>query len=1380
MERKKYLVALFSFVLAITLVFFYCALPSSPEDNPANSKIALSSDLQSAAIAQKINFTLRLTLPKNIQSILVEIDNQTSKNFTSNGIDTIITFDHTFLTEGQKVIVATANLGSSLTKITRCTVFVAVPAKLSPDKTVKFSGVPEVGKPYSFSVAAIGTSPIKYSWYKNDMLIPNFDNATMVFADFKSSDTGTYYCIANNGFGADTSEKLVVRVGYINTKPKLTIDGLTSIAALSTCTLTVSVTDQDSGQVHQLSLIRSPKGSILSGSRFIWKPDTGFIGIDTVIFTVQDNGIPPLSDTQIVKITVGNLITNSKPLLHISGRRVILSSEACTLAVSATDSDSGQTNTISVLYGPSGYTFTSGKFIWKPTNNFTGIDSVMFFAVDNGVPALSDTQQVKISVNAEIQPPDSVKNIIGVSRISGIFTFKWNKTKDADSYVLYRSKDSVSFIPIDTVSDTIFANKIDDSMFIYYVKATNSTGQSAASQVVKSNSINVPPLWVNSNVSIFVNEGSSYSFKCSDSCSDANNDRISYTLLSGGPASDSLIGSLWKYAPGFSDSGSYIVKIKAFDGFDSSILDINLKVLNVNHNPIPQPQNLSTKRNATLQIILAALLPDGDPITKWIIDTLPKFGTAILSSSSQPMVTYTPNNNFIGADYFTFHAAVGNLQSLTSARIAIFVDTSSIVPVISQKISDKNLRKGDSLVLSVIVKADAFPVPLYMWYKNNIFIDSTRINTWKKMNIQLADSGFYHVIVVNEAGKDSSGAKISISNPPIIITGLAPTASLNQGTNTPLSVVINSDAVPTPTYKWYFGNTEIVGAITNSYSKSWTAGDAGTYKVVVSNIAGKDSSTAVISINLPPNAPTLVSPADAATREPVTQTIKWMKTTGATGYIYNISPNQNWTTPVIIDSTGTLTDTSREITGLSHNTTYYWRVLAKNAVGKGDWSSIRSFTTIPQQFTLTSTISPNGAGSITKTPNQNTYDAGTNVQLSAGTSAGYQFSSWGGDGTGTNLTVSITMNSNKNVTATFTPLTYRLVVVAGSNGSIVKPAAPDTAITVTHNVAATITAEASAGYKFLNWTVVSGTVTIDSVNSKNTTVRLTSGNAKVQANFQPLCQWTLLSQGLQSNKSVNCMSGNSSYIFVGTEDGIFRSANLGSFWTSANGGINATCLATSGNTVFAGSSTGLFRSLDNGSNWNLHKFQDTLVKAVVANGTNIFVGTYYGIFKSSDNGTNWTLKYAENNPVALTISNNTIFAGDWYFLIKSQDNGETWTDASMGITSLYVNCLHSNGNTIFAGMYWGGGVFRSLDGANWTEANTGITARYIFSLASNGTTAFAGSSAGGVYVSLNNGVDWIAANSGIPIEYLSIKAMWVAGGYIFAGNGAGVWRSALP
>jgi len=116
-----------------------------------------------------------------------------------------------------------------------------------------------------------------------------------------------------------------------------------------------------------------------------------------------------------------------------------------------------------------------------------------------------------------------------------------------------------------------------------------------------------------------------------------------------------------------------------------------------------------------------------------------------------------------------------------------------------------------------------------------------------------------------------------------------------------------------------------------------------------------------------PPAPTLAQPSNAAVNQPTTSTLSWDPSTDATTYRLQISRSSGFTTAVVDDST--ITSTSRQVGPLENNTTYYWRVNAKNAGGTSAWSNVWSFTTIvqlPRQVLLISPLNSEviGADSV--------------------------------------------------------------------------------------------------------------------------------------------------------------------------------------------------------------------------------------------------------------------------------------------------------------------------------------------------------------------------------------------------------------------------------
>ena len=101
-----------------------------------------------------------------------------------------------------------------------------------------------------------------------------------------------------------------------------------------------------------------------------------------------------------------------------------------------------------------------------------------------------------------------------------------------------------------------------------------------------------------------------------------------------------------------------------------------------------------------------------------------------------------------------------------------------------------------------------------------------------------------------------------------------------------------------------------------------------------------------ILLNVPaPVAPTLATPANAATSVAVLPTFTWGTVAGATTYRVQIAAVSNFSTVAVDDST--LTAGTKTLTlPLSGNATYYWRASASNTSGSSPWSTVFSFSTV--------------------------------------------------------------------------------------------------------------------------------------------------------------------------------------------------------------------------------------------------------------------------------------------------------------------------------------------------------------------------------------------------------------------------------------------------
>jgi large repetitive protein len=77
---------------------------------------------------------------------------------------------------------------------------------------------------------------------------------------------------------------------------------------------------------------------------------------------------------------------------------------------------------------------------------------------------------------------------------------------------------------------------------------------------------------------------------------------------------------------------------------------------------------------------------------------------------------------------------------------------------------------------------------------------------------------------------------------------------------------------------------------------------------------------------------------------------------------------------------------------------------------------------IQQTVSYSLTTSVTGSGSVSRSPNQQSFTSGQSVQLTASPASGWQFSNWSGNATGSVNPLTIVMDGNKTITANFTQL----------------------------------------------------------------------------------------------------------------------------------------------------------------------------------------------------------------------------------------------------------------------------------------------------------------------------------------------------------------------
>ncbi|MCI5059086.1 MAG: Ig-like domain-containing protein [Flavobacteriales bacterium] len=170
-------------------------------------------------------------------------------------------------------------------------------------------------------------------------------------------------------------------------------------------TICVYVIDVDGDTVDVTSVINGPLNGTISGlgngdTCFIYTPDSGFIGIDTMTAIVCDGGNPNLCDTVIVIIDV---YSTNLPPEAVDDTVNTTDSTLTIIDVQANDFDPNNNDnlTTTIIGGPNHGTaivLNGDSIAYTADFGYCGPDTITYEVCDNGVPIHCDTAIVIINV----------------------------------------------------------------------------------------------------------------------------------------------------------------------------------------------------------------------------------------------------------------------------------------------------------------------------------------------------------------------------------------------------------------------------------------------------------------------------------------------------------------------------------------------------------------------------------------------------------------------------------------------------------------------------------------------------------------------------------------------------------------------------------------------------------------------------------------------------------------------------------------------------------------------------------------------------------------------------------------------------------------------
>ena len=718
----------------------------------------------------------------------------------------------------------------------------------------------------TFTVDASGTMPFGYQWRLNGTNIGSATASSYTRANVQPSDAGSYSVIVSNSAGTATSSNALLAVIVPPTPP--------------------AITTQPQGQTVILGETASFNVLATGGIplAYQWQLNGADIGGATTSVYTKAN----VQATDAGEYSV--LVTNAYGSLLSSNATLVVDTNIPLPAITA------QPQSQTVVAGQ------SATFTVTATNKAALSYQWQF----NALPIAGATASAYTLANAQTNNAGSysvvIANVIGATTSTdAVLTVNFSLTATADTGgSVSKSPDQTSYAPNAVVTLTATANSnyvfggwSGDASGTNNPLSVNMTTNKTINAIFVSTIVeigidNTDPGWSNTSpsgswtagsIAEVPKIGSNYLYSAGSgsssitrSCrwtptittagfydvyvfyqigSNRNTNATYRVYYRGGSVSSSqnqysatpnqggwfLVGTNLPFAAG---TGGYVEL--GNDSLDAKSVSADAAKFVLVTPFIPpsvtaQPQNQSIIAGAAATFSVTAT--GTAPLTyQWRLN-----GTSLTGATAS---SYT-RSNVQPADAGSYSVVITNVAGGMTSSDAIL--TVNVPPSITTQPQGLTVNQSANATFTVVATGTA---PLaYQWYLGGLPLADATNSVFTVTNAQPAAAGNYSVEVLNVAGQvTSSNATLTVDVPPGI-TAQPQSLSVSAGSNATFTVTATG-TLPL-TYQWRFNGTNLASETASAYTRdNAQTTDAGSYSVVVSNIAGTATSDdAVLSVTQP-------------------------------------------------------------------------------------------------------------------------------------------------------------------------------------------------------------------------------------------------------------------------------------------------------------------------------------------------------------------------------------------------------------------------------------------------------------------------------------------------------------------------------------------------
>ncbi|XP_074483203.1 hemicentin-2-like [Sebastes fasciatus] len=651
-----------------------------------------------------------------------------------------------------------------------------------PSVSVSPSGEIVEGSSVTLTCSSDANPAAIYIWYKeNENFQPLHKEPQLVFSSIQSSDSGKYYCLAENELGR-TSGYMSIDVKYAPKLPSVSVSPSGEIVEGSSVTLTCS---SDANPAADYTWYKNGNLQPLRE-----EPQLLFSSIQS-----SDSGeYYCLAENNLRTMTSKSIFINVKyapklPSVSVSPSGEIVEGSSVTLTCSSDANPAAR------------YTwYKDGKLYLHPLRKepqliFSSIQSShsgrYYCTADN---ELGGRMSGYVSIDVKYPPKRPSVSVSSSGEIVEGSSVTLTCSSDANPAARYTwYKKNGNFKPLSKEPQLIFSSIQSSDSGDYYCTAENELGERTSEYV----SINVkyPPKLPSVSVSPSgeIVEGSSVTLTCSSDANPAANYtwyKENQTLLQG-PEGIYHFTSISS-----EDRGIYYCKSENQHG------EINSTSLSVDVQYAPKLPSVSVSPSGEIvegSSVTLTCSSDANPAANY---TWYKDGK-LKPLSKEPQLIFSSIQSSDSGEYYC--TAENELGERTSEYISINVKYAPKLPSVSVSPSGE-IVEGSSVTLTC--SSDANPAANYTWYKENQTLLQGPEGIYHLTSISSEDRGIYYCNSDNQHGEINSKSLIidvqyAPKHPSVSVSS---SGEIVEGSS--VNLTCSSDANPAARYTWYKENED--------------------------------------------------------------------------------------------------------------------------------------------------------------------------------------------------------------------------------------------------------------------------------------------------------------------------------------------------------------------------------------------------------------------------------------------------------------------------------------------------------------------------------------------------------------------------------------------